>query len=67
VHGTSVALHHINGYTDQLERADPEVPVRVETWFGHRPALFRVASLHRFDLDMADNGLTTPRALRFPG
>jgi hypothetical protein len=67
VHGTSVALHHINGYMDQLERTVLELPVRVETWFGPGPALFRIASLHPFDLDMADEDLPTAGALRFPG
>jgi hypothetical protein len=67
VHGTSAALHHINGYADRLERADPDVPIRVETWFGPGAALFRVASLHPFDLTVADSGLATTRALRFPG
>lgn len=67
VYGASVALHHINGYTDRLELAAPDEPVRVETWFGPGPALFRVASLHPFEVGIAAPEDAAARALRFPG
>jgi len=67
VHGTSVVLHHINGYIDQLHMSDPDQPIRVETWFGPGPALFRIASLHPFSHSLADARVGTGKALRFPG
>ena len=67
IQGGSAVLHHINGYTDQLDLAAPDAPVAVESWFGPGPALFRVASLHPFTLRMAEGEPGIEKVLRFPG
>ena len=46
----TVRLVHINGHTETYEADTLDEPSKVETWFGPGPAVFRVASLHRFDL-----------------
>jgi len=65
--GASGALHHISGYTAQLELTAPDEPIRVETWFGPGAALFRIASLHPFSHELVAPGGTVGDALRFPG
>lgn len=64
-HGPRAQLWHIDGQYQQLEIPEQDAPTRVETWFGPGPAIFRVASLHHFDLEVA-SGTTAP-ALRFNG
>jgi hypothetical protein len=65
VHASTAVLHHINGYRDELKLAALDATVRVETWLGPGPALFRVASLHLFALRLGESG--SEKALRFPG
>jgi hypothetical protein len=67
IQSASATLHHISGYTDQLQLEASNEPVPVETWFGPGPALFRIASLHPFSHCVADASDATSRALRFPG
>ena len=67
VHGTSVVLHHINGHIDRLHLSAPDEPIRVETWFGPGPALFRVASLHPFYHRIAAAEDNIEGTLRLPG
>jgi len=66
VHSRSVALHHIDGHIEQLDRSAPQEPIRVETWFGPGPALFRIASLHPFTHSLDEAANTTGKAVRFP-
>jgi hypothetical protein len=65
--GSSAVLHHIGGYTDRLRACAPNEPVRVETWFGPGPAVFRIASLHPFTHSLAASEDDAGPALRFPG
>lgn len=66
-HGTSQILHHINGHVDQVHSSASHEPIRVETWFGPGPALFRIASLHPFSHRIASLEVSSQKALRFPG
>jgi hypothetical protein len=61
----SAVLYHINGHTDRLDRKTLDESVRVQTWFGPTHTLFRVASLHPFELSVGDGGHEP--AMRFPG
>lgn len=60
----TVTLWHINGYSKTIELATPDEPARVQTWFGQGPAIFRVASLHPFNLELAFDDAELE--LRFP-
>lgn len=66
-YGKRVSLRHINGHTDMYDAEDVQAPTRIETWFGPSPAVFRIASLHAFDLylDQATNAELS--AVRFVG
>ena len=66
--GRQVTLLHINGHEDSIELQSEVEVVQVQTWFGPGAAVFRVASLHEFSLDVV---FPCDRAggpwVRFPG
>ena len=62
-----VRLVHINGHIQRYAVHEPVEPTHVETYFGDGPAIFRVASLHSFTLDVAGAGSAEAgRCVRFP-
>ncbi|MCB1641825.1 MAG: hypothetical protein KDI37_08845, partial [Xanthomonadales bacterium] len=62
----SVSLRHINGFVDRCE-VEPDGPTIVQTWAGPGPAVFRIASLHPFALDLIEDGSASAAMVRFPG
>jgi transcriptional regulator with XRE-family HTH domain len=64
--GRQADLWHINGYRQSTIYTDRVTPTHVETWCGPGPAIFRVASLHAFELTTAANP-PGEGVLRFPG
>ena len=64
--GNRVKLLHINGFTETC-RVDAGTPMQVQTWLGPGAAVFRVASLHPFALDVADQVSDDEPIVRFPG
>lgn len=60
----SVTLLHINGYSDSYELCNANL-ARVETRFGSGPAVFRVASLHDFALEIKGEDSSQPK-VQFP-
>ena len=66
-YGNRISLRHINGYTDLYDAENAQYPTRIETWFGLSPAVFRIASLHPFDLRLEETGIASLPAVRFPG
>ncbi|MCA9180604.1 MAG: hypothetical protein KDA51_04105 [Planctomycetales bacterium] len=66
-HGNRISLRHINGHIDGCDARDALAPNLVETWFGPSPAVFCVASLHPFTLDLIEAGPTGEPVVRFPG
>ena len=66
-HGNRISLRHINGHIDSCDARDALAPNLVETWFGPGPAVFCVASLHPFTLDLIEAGPTGEPVVRFPG
>lgn len=65
--GKRVELRHINGYVATCELPGTDLPLRVETWFGPSPAVFRLASLHPFQMEMDDSSDHQQSVVRFPG
>jgi len=64
--GVGAALWHINGHTQKLLLRVITAPTPVMTWLGPGPAIFRVASLHPFEITIFDKkGDQT--CLVFPG
>ena len=66
-HGNRVSLRHINGHTDMCDVEDVRSPLRIETWFGPNPAVFRVASLHPFQLEVEESPDEKVPVVRFVG
>lgn len=66
-YGNRISLRHINGHTDMYDAEEVQSPTRIETWFGPSPAVFRVASLHPFDLAVNETGASSLPTVRFPG
>jgi|GEM_PF-1770951 len=64
--GNCVKLLHINGFTETC-CVDASSPFRVQTWLGPGAAVFRIASLHPFVLDVADEAGSDEPTVRFPG
>ncbi len=60
----TVRLVHINGHTETYEAQVLGEPSRVETWFGPGHAVFRVASLHPFELAVSNT--VDGKRVRFP-
>lgn len=66
-HGNRVSLRHINGYIDNCDIYDACAPTLVETWFGPGPAIFCIASLHPFTLELGGSERVAQPVVRFPG
>ena len=66
-HSTRVSLRHINGHSDSCDAHDARAPTLVETWFGPGPAIFCVASLHPFTMDLIETEPEGEPVVRFPG
>lgn len=64
---TSVRLFHINGDHQECTTAETSAPTRFETWFGPGKAVFRVASLHPFSLNLLDPDNKAGERVRFVG
>ena len=64
-HRMSVTLTHINGQTDSYTAESIDDPTCVETWFGQGPAIFRIASMHPFSIDINPSLNQTFPAVRF--
>ena len=60
-----ISLYHIRGHSASVAIPSDTVTFLVETWFGPRPAQFRVASLHPFILTLREIANGTP-CVRFP-
>ncbi len=65
-HGREATLRHINGYVASASVA-PSTATEFQTWFGPGSAIFRVACLHPFELEVDLSTGAHPGALRFPG
>lgn len=64
--GKQARLVHINGHTESYLASTLQDPTFVETYFGEGPAVFRIASIHPFELIEPEDDSGVPR-LRFPG
>lgn len=64
--GQTVELIHINGYNAKTVLSNEKEPSRVETYFGHGPADFRIASLHSFNHRLVEAEPSDCGRLRFP-
>lgn len=60
-------LWHINGHSERISIESLTDPTPARTWFGPGPAIFRVASLHPFELEVTIDQSDGSRALTFPG
>ncbi len=63
--GLAVRLLHINGHTDEYITRNHREPTRVETFFGQENAIFRIASLHPFSLNIGPERDNVDSAVRF--
>ena len=66
-YGNRISLRHINGHTDMYDAEDVGAPTRIETWFGPNPAVFRLASLHPFQLEVEESSDEKAPVVRFAG
>jgi len=65
-HGGAVRLISINGHVENRSIDARDAPTLVETWFGPSPTVFRIASLHDFDIHLRTKDTTGEIGVRFP-
>ena len=64
--GATTSILHINGFNDSYNVSGFDEPSRVETFFGPTQLIYRIASLHPFELRIRPPEESTGPSVRFP-